>query len=86
MSTASGYFSRYDLAISREKAVLKCLDGPAHIVRPGVRPPSSLPDRAMLIAGTVVGTMSFLVKNLDSDRMAVSLIVEFFLSLSKSDI
>ena len=48
------YFSKNDLASSNAKAVLKCLEGPANTVRPGIRPPSSLPDNATLIIGTEV--------------------------------
>jgi len=69
----------------RLKAVLKCLLGPAHIVRPGVRPPSSRPLRARLMIGIDVGIMSFFVKNFDSERIAVSLMVEFFCNLDKID-
>jgi hypothetical protein len=72
----------YDLAINKLNAVLKCFDGPAHIVRPGVRPPSNLPDNATFTIGMDVGIISFSVKNFDLDRIALSLIVEFFLILS----
>ena len=72
----------YDLAISKLNAVLKCFDGPAHIVRPGVNPPSRRPDNATLIIGTSVVIISFSVKNFDLERIELSLIVEFFFNLS----
>ena len=76
----------YALAINRLNAVLKCLDGPAHIVRPGAKPPSNRPESATLIMGIDVGIISFSIKNLDFARIDESLIVEFFLILSSSDI
>ena len=72
----------YDLAINKLKAVLKCLEGPAHIVRPGVKPPSNLPDNATLTIGTSVGTTSLSLKNFDLDNIELSLMVEFFFNLS----
>jgi hypothetical protein len=35
--------------------------------------------------GMAVGIMSFFVKNFDSERIAVSLMVEFFCNLDKID-
>jgi hypothetical protein len=72
----------YDLAIKRLNADLKCLEGPAHIVKPGVRPPSSLPLNATFTIGIPVGIISFSLKNFDFERIDASLIVEFFLILS----
>ena len=74
----------FDVEKSNNKAkeVLKCLDGPANTVRPGVIPPSTDPDSATLIIGTSVGTMSFSLKNLDSDNTSVVLSFEFFFSYS----
>ena len=69
--------------MSKLNAVLKCFDGPAHIVRPGVNPPSNLPDNATLIIGTSVVIISFSLKNFDLERIELSLIVEFFFNLSK---
>ncbi|MNL79775.1 hypothetical protein D3C87_2064530 [compost metagenome] len=66
--------------------VLKCLDGPASTVSPGVRPPSTDPESATLIIGTDVETFSLLLKNLDSERTSVFFSFEFFLSLSITDI
>ena len=68
--------------IGSENAVLKCFDGPAHIVRPGVKPPSSLPLKATLMIGTDVVIISLLVKNFDLDNIADSLTLLFFLILS----
>jgi hypothetical protein len=55
--------------MSKLNAVLKCFDGPAHIVRPGVNPPSNLPDNATLIIGTSVVIISFSLKNFDLERI-----------------
>ena len=49
----------YAEAMSRPNALLKCLEGPANMVRPGVIPPSSEPESATLIIGTSVCTISF---------------------------
>ena len=49
------------------KEVLKCFDGPAKTVKPEVRPPSIEPDKATFIIGTLVGTISFSLKNLYLD-------------------
>src|SRR6056297_1833771 len=80
--TASGYCLRYAAAIRRANDVLKCFDGPARTVSPGVSPPSSRPERATLIIGTEVGTISFALKNFDFERIFESFDREFFLSLS----
>ena len=74
--------SKYDFAINKLNAVLKCLDGPAHIVRPGVNPPSILPDNATFTIGISVGIISFSVKNLEVERIELSLMVELFFILS----
>ena len=64
----------YDLAINKLNAVLKCFEGPAHIVRPGVKPPSNRPDNATLTTGIGVEITSFSPNNLESSKIAVSLI------------
>jgi len=68
--------------INNPNDVLKFFDGPANTVNPEVKPPSGSPDNATLIIGTFVGTISWLEKILDLSRDAVSLILEFFCSLS----
>ena len=45
-------------------------------------PPSSEPESATLTIGTLVCTISFLLKNFDFDNIAESLIVVFFFNLS----
>ena len=80
------YFLRKEDAINRAKPVLKCLDGPANIVRPGVIPPSTEPDNATLIIGTGVGIISFFVKILLSSNVEVRSIVLFLINLSLSNI
>jgi hypothetical protein len=72
-------------ARSRANPVLKCLDGPANIVRPGVIPPSTEPESATLIIGTEVVIISFLVKILLSASVSVKAIVLFFNSFSLSE-
>ena len=84
--TASGFALRYAPAMSKANDVLKCLEGPASTVRPGEIPPSIDPDSATLTIGTSVETISFSVKNLLVDKVEVSLIFEFFFSLSIIDI
>ena len=59
------------LAIINANEVLKCLEGPANTVSPGAKPPSTEPDRATFNIGTSVVTISFSVKNLDSERTSV---------------
>ena len=66
--------------------VLKCFDGPAKTVSPGARPPSVEPDKATLIIGISVGTISFSVKNLESDNTSVNWTLLFFFNLSIIDI
>src|SRR6056297_3032303 len=82
---ASGCCLRYALAMSSAKLVLKCFDGPASTVRPDDRPPSIRPESAAFTIGTFVGHWSCSEKNLDVARTEVSLIREFFLSLSITD-
>ena len=76
----------YACATKRLNIVLKCFEGPANIVRPGVKPPSNLPDNATFIMGTSVGIISFSVKKTDWSNIAVSLMVLFFFNLSSNDI
>src|SRR5688500_465315 len=83
--TPSEYLSRNALAINNIKPVLKLRLGPAIIVTPGRSPPSTSPDKAMLIAGTEVVMKFFGPKNLDSFRSDVSEIVEFLRMRSLSD-
>ena len=69
------------LAISYEKK-----DWLSLLLRPGAIPPLTEPDNATFTIGTSVGTISFSVKNLLVERVAVSLILLFFFSLSIIDI
>ena len=80
------YFFKNEEASNKAKPVLKCLEGPANIVKPGVIPPSTVPDSATLIIGTEVGIISFLVKILLSASVSVKSIVEFLINFSLNDI
>jgi hypothetical protein len=72
--------------MTRPKSDLKCREGPARNVRPEDRPPLTSPDNAILMIGTSVDTVSFLLKKLDSSRIDADLIEPLFNIFSKIDI